>query len=157
MSGPPAASAADPAAGAAAAVDGVRAVVDGVRVPLHSQVLGAQCQVLRDLFVSRREDIIASEVRGSKSQQRAALPPELCLNLEVLLPAPLMKLTGHAFACVPQEPPFSVCGFAVRQPGLDYLICSAASACGRLHASCGSSTHRTVLRLTAWQCLQARN
>ena len=63
------------------------AVVDGVRLPLHSQVLGAQCQVLRELFVSRREDIIASEVRGSKSQQRAALPPDLCLNQELLLPA----------------------------------------------------------------------
>jgi hypothetical protein len=41
-------------------------VVGGTHLPLHSQVLGAQCQVLRDLFVSRKEVIIVFEVCGSK-------------------------------------------------------------------------------------------
>ena len=41
------------------------AVVGGIRLPLHSQVLGAQCQVLRDLFLSRKEGVISAEVRGA--------------------------------------------------------------------------------------------
>jgi hypothetical protein len=61
------------------------AVVDGVHLPLHSQVLGAQCQVLRNLFVSRKEDVVVSEVRESACQQRAAMP--LGLNQQLSLPA----------------------------------------------------------------------
>ena len=42
------------------------AVVDGTRLPLHSQVLGAQSAVLRDLFRSRREAGAVAEVsRGA--------------------------------------------------------------------------------------------
>jgi hypothetical protein len=44
------------------------AVVGCVRLPPHSQVLGAQCQVLRDLIISHKKDIIVSEVRKSKCQ-----------------------------------------------------------------------------------------
>ena len=40
------------------------AVVDGTRLPLHSQVLGAQSAVLRDLFRSRREGDVAQVRRG---------------------------------------------------------------------------------------------
>ena len=42
------------------------AVVGGTRLPLHSQVLGAQSAVLRDLFRSRREAGAVAEVsRGA--------------------------------------------------------------------------------------------
>ena len=40
------------------------AVVEGVRLPLHSQVLGTQCAVLRDLFRSQKAGITSNEVRG---------------------------------------------------------------------------------------------
>ena len=39
-------------------------MVGGTRLPLHSQVLGAQSAVLRDLFRSRKEGDVAAEVRG---------------------------------------------------------------------------------------------
>ena len=48
------------------------AVVGGTRLPLHSQVLGAQSAVLRDLFRSRKEGGVAAEVRRGRLVLRSS-------------------------------------------------------------------------------------
>ena len=84
------------------------AVVGGARLPLHSQVLGAQSAVLRDLFRSRREGgSLAAEVcRASGVVQRGALQRPLfsliCTGAE---PCPVGgQLPSEQNALVLQEP-----------------------------------------------------
>ena len=121
MSGPPAASAADPAAGAAAAVDGVRAVVDGVRVPLHSQVLGAQSQVLRGLFLSLKEGAISAEVCGALCWRCACW---LTMGIPPALPLPALH-----------TPPIRIRFFRCVAAGGAYCQCRLISSFSKCHCA----------------------
>ena len=63
------------------------AVVGGAGLPLHSQVLGVQSIVLRDLFVAQQETDIASKV--------GALSPLYCACDCIASPIPTTRSTTH--------------------------------------------------------------
>jgi hypothetical protein len=97
------------------------AVVGGTRLPLHSQVLGAQSQVLRGLFLSLKEGAISAEVCGALCWRCACW---LTMGIPPALPLPALH-----------TPPIRIRFFRCVAAGGAYCQCRLISSFSKCHCA----------------------